>query len=480
MADDCEEFGRLFVPPGTRHGTQRRDAKTATGWGTVHRPVTVADLVQHLQGRHAVGVSPAYRVHGGTWEAAFVALELDVLDEANPCGQEAYTAWQAVWQASEALGIPGAHWIGSYSGRRSLHLRLLPEHPLPLASAHAIARALRDGTEAQGTRVCTAYPSSGTGWGKLLRLPWGIHPFGRAGWFVDLGLLEVTPRPPYPGDRAYLDTLATNRVPDDIMRDAEGIARQHVASKRAPRVQRPKGSPSTVRDFGDIARVTRPCIAGLVRHGVPKDHRHNVSLLVRAELRHVGFSEDEALQVVLRYASACTPPWETADARDDVRLNWETTDATKRHLCPGRGAPSPLTQYLHRHACVGPQECTAYRAGPYVAAWGERLGSASERLYWVLCALEVGYALRPGDWLHTTVAELVARANVTTGAFKRARAELEGEGLIEHRVHGKGRGAGAHSTYRRVLPMRLPGAPLANATVADRSALVAQGQLTKV
>lgn len=476
VSDDIAAFRRLFVPPVSRHGVHEQ-----TGWRTLHRGVSDADLLAHLSGGTVVGVSPAYQ-QGATWLAAFVALEADIatsddlrdpeLARAVVLGPQGHRCWEAVRAASEDLGIPGAHWTGAFSGRRSLHLLLLPEQPLPLATAHAIAQAIAQGARARGTDVCTACPTRADATGKVFRLPWGRHPFGTVGPFVDLGLFELAPRPPYPDDVHALAIIAGRRVPADTMQAAGAIAlRGSVATKTATTRRRRQARRDAEQQASpDIARITRPCIAAIVRHGVPENHRHNIALLVRAELRHVGFTLNEAEPVVLQFAGACAPPWEPSDALYDLHQNWAVTDARKRHVCPGRLSESSLTGYLHKRACVGAQECAGHRAGPFMETWGARLSPPASRVYWALCALEVGYALRPGDGIHTTVAEVAGKASVGLDAFKRARAELETEGLVSHKRQGQGRGGGVHSIYQRTIPMPLPGAPRPEQVAREQSA----------
>lgn len=452
-------FRRLFVPPGKRHGAQ-----DGAGWRTVHEPVSDDDLRAHLQGGPVIGVTPAHR-RGAAWAAGFIALEVDIATgdlcrrdlvaaREQVLGFDGHRAWAAVRAASEDLGIPAAYWTGAYSGRRSLHLWLLPEDLLPLVDAHAIARALVAGAAERGVPVCTACPTSPDGWGMLFRLPWGRHPQGAQGHLVDLGLWELNARPPYPTDAQALGIIANRRVPHENLQVAADIAR----ARRPPAVSLggapPEDTPKVHLPDTDL-RITRPCIAGLIQRGVPENHRHEVALLLRSELKAAGFTVEEALPVVARYARACDPPWDLAEAEYDLSHNWATTDPAKRHVCPGAHG-SRLTRYLHERECVGGARCAAHRLGLFTCLWGPHLSGNAKALYAALCTLEVGFARRPGDEVHTTVAQLRDTAHLVEYAFKAARRELEDAGLVTHRRLSKGRGHGVHSVYRRAIPMPLP------------------------
>lgn len=451
-------FRRLFVPPAKRHGAQ-----DGAGWRTVHEPVSDDDLRAHLQGGPVIGVSPAYR-RGAAWEAGFIALEADIATDdlcrrdllaahEQVLGFDGHRAWAAVRAASEDLGIPGAYWTGAYSGRRSLHLWLLPEDPLPLGDTHAIARSLVAGAAERGVHVCTACPTSPDDWGMLFRLPWGRHPQGTQGHLVDLGLWELNARPPYPTDAQALGIIASRRVPHENLQGAADIARARRSPVSLGGVP-PEDTPKVHLPDTDL-RITRPCIAGLIQRGVPENHRHEVALLLRSELKAAGFTVEEALPVVARYARACTPPWEPREAEYDLRHNWADTDIAKRHVCPGAHG-SRLTRYLHDRECVGGARCAAHRLGPFTYLWGPHLSGNAKALYAALCALEVGFSRRPGDEVHTTVAQLRDTAHLVEYAFKAARRELEDAGLVTHRRLSKGRGHGVHSVYRRAIPMPLP------------------------
>ena len=431
-----------------------------------------------------LGMSPACPRQGGVlqgaWEAWFIALEVDIASDdlcrrdlsaarEQVLGFDGHRAWEAVRAASQDLGIPAGHWTGAYSGRRSLHLWLIPEHPVPLAAAHAIAKALVDGAAERGVHVCTACPTSPDAWGMIFRLPWGRHPHGTHGHLVDLGLWELAPRPPYPTDRQALELLEGRRTPADILLDAAVIAQER--QPQAPSRTAPQATPETsavhLPPEADL-RITRPCIAGLLRRGESEGHRHEVALLLRTELKAAGFTVDEAVPLVLRYARACTPPWEPREAEYDLRHNWADTDIAKRHVCPGAHG-SRLTRYLHDRECVGGARCAAHRLGPFTYLWGPHLSANAKALYAGLCTLEVGFSRRPGDEVHTTVAQLRDAANLGEYAFKTARGELEDAGLVSHRRLSKGRGHGVHSVYRRAIPMPLPGAAFHSEAAAQGS-----------
>lgn len=466
-SEDIATFRRLFVPPVTRHGVQ-----DGRGWRTVHAPVSDDELRAHLCNGPVIGVPPAY-LQGASWAAGFIALEADIATDdlcrrdlfgarEQVMGAEGHRVWAAVRAASEDLGVPAGHWTGSYSGRRSLHLWLLPEDPLPLGDAHAIARALVAGAAEHGVQVCTACPTSPDTWGTLFRLPWGRHPRGTHAHLVDLGPWELSARPMYPTDAHALSIIASRRVPDETLQGAADIAQ----ARRPVTLGDPTRTEDPTVHLPDVdLRITRPCVVGMMQRGVPKGHRHKVALLLRSELKGAGLTLEEALPIVLRYARACTPPWDPGEAEYDLRCNWPHTDPAKRHVCPG-GHPTRLTRYLHERECVGGARCAAHRLGLCMHPWGAHLSANAKALYGALCALEVDFARRPGDELHTTVAQLRDRANLVEYAFRAARRELEDTGLVSHRRLSKGRGHGVHSVYRRTIPMPLPGAALHSSRTA--------------
>lgn len=450
------DFAELFVSCRRPFGEE-----TAAGWKTHHAELSDDLIREHLEGRRTFGVSP-----GGS-RAGFIALEVDlgnreadVLEVHDKIlGDEGYYTWAAIRSASEGLGIPPVHWIASYSGSRSLHFWLVLEEALPYDQAHRIAQAIAAATKRQGVEVCTVYPSNSKAGGKVLRLPWGRHQRTRVhAHFVDLGLFELTPRPQFPQDVAYLSRIAELRVPQDVLEEAAQNA-QGIPCPEPARPQQGPTAPSlaTIVDAVDpslLIAVGRPCIAAVIAKGVPEGHRHSVAHLVRTELKHCGLTLEQAKPVYLRYAQACTPPWAQDEALRDLEANWAVTDTAQRHSCK---SASPATVFLRSAYCRGTLTCTALRKESFEQVWGGKGLSGNARiLYAALCKLEGEYLLRPGDRIRTTVAQLTEAAGLTERTFKGARKELKAHNLIAWKTTSHGRGKGIHSVYWRTYPLPTP------------------------
>ena len=242
---------------------------------------------------------------------------------------------------------------------------------------------------------------------------------------------------------------------------AQGIMPKR-EQKVKPKVRASRGTPSprSLLPRADelTERISRPCIRRLIREGAPQLHRHNLSLLLRAELSRAAYSAAEALWAVLHYARQCTPAWEEDDARRDVTANWGVTDTVKAHVCPGRGDPSVETHFLHKHYCVGKELCAGDRLRQFAFTWQGCLSSNEAVLYMNLVSFEIDYSLRPGDIVHTTVFELCERTGLREYALNAARKALRDRGLIGWRRRGRGHRRGTHTEIWRVIPMPVPSA----------------------
>ena len=349
-----------------------------------------------------------------------IALEVDFGEREEPLaevfpriiGEPGLAVVMAVHDAGQDLRIPETAWCVSWTGGRSLHFWLTPREPIRQAEAYTVAQAIRDGVDQRiascGLHVCTAWPTSATGVGKGLRLPWSRHQrTGATGRFIrvhdDSGL---SLREPFPADAAYLHDLeaamvdpdllayaATQAADREVVRQPVRLSRARLAYQRVPRnplktehvrLSRARlAYPETQFVQGErverampaaAQRIARPCILALLERGVPESLRHDMALLLRAELVHCGFTLEEAWPVYRRYAAACSPPWEEEDARRDLEANWTVTDPARRHLCPGGSRePSSLTQYLHGRCCVGVETCGGRRAEAVLLTWRKHL-----------------------------------------------------------------------------------------------------------
>jgi len=441
-------------------------------------------LTAHLYGAATFGVKLTKR-YGGGRIATNLALEVDFGDRETPVdaaqadilGFRGPLVVKAVHDAGSDLDIPPAAWAVSWSGGRSLHFWLTPREPIRQAEAYTVAQAIRDGVDQRiascGLHVCTAWPTSATGVGKGLRLPWSRHQrTGATGRFIrvhdDSGL---SLREPFPADAAYLHDLEAAMVDPDLLAYAatqaadREVVRQPVRLSRArlayPETQFVQGERVERAMPAAAQRIARPCILALLERGVPETQRHDMALLLRAELVHCGFTLEEAWPVYRRYAAACSPPWEEEDARRDLEANWTVTDPALRHLCPGRGEPSSLTQYLHKRCCVGAETCGGRRAEAVLLTWHRHLTVDARALYAEVSYLEAAYSLRPGDSVHTTAATLMDRCRLGRTRFEQAKRELTDAGLLECTATGRPDGAGTpgggrHSVYRRVILVPVP------------------------
>lgn len=461
--------------------------ETEGSWLTRKSSLTERMVHQHLHGNLTVGVRVEKR-RGRGRIATNIAMEADFGDREEPLdavlprilGEPGLAFVHAVHDAGRDLQIPEAAWFVSWSGGRSLHAWLSPRDPVKLATAHAVAQAVRDGVDARiashGLHVCHAWPTNGTGEGMGIRLPWGRHQrTGERGRFVQVQNGALTLRDPFPDDTAYLATLETNRVDADLLIGAASLA-ETLDIPRPVRTPRPRLTlPATAQDedHGDhgerierslptqARRLARPCILHLLESGVQEGLRHDMALLLRAELVHCGLTPEDAWPVYRRYAAVCRPSWETEDARRDLEANWNTTDPSRRHTCPGRGDPSPITQYLHDRCCIGIETCGWRRAVSALDPWREYLTADARTLYMELALMEAGYSLRPGDGIHTTAANLMEQCGFGRTRFKQAREDLEHAGLTTHEATGRHGGegtadGGVHSVYRRTIPVPDP------------------------
>ena len=456
--------------------------ETAESWLTRKSDLTDGMIATHLHG----GLTAGVRVDGKRGNgriAANVALEVDFGDREEPpetvlprvIGDPGLTVAEAVRAAGHDLHIPESAWCFAWSGGRSLHAWLTPREPVNLAAAYAVAQAIRDGVDARiaacGLYVCRAWPTNATGGGMGIRLPWGRHQrTGKFGRFVRVGD-GLSLRDPYPADVGYLATLERNVLePSVLIAAAEHLRRDPDPVRRERPARTRPAAPRETGDRGDriertlpaaARRIARPCIMHLVERGVPEDLRHDVALLLRAELVHCGLTQAEAWPVYMRYMVACTPSWEIADARRDLDANWSITDPARRHLCPGRGDPSNLTRYLHERCCVGLDACGWRRAAAALAAWDGHLSTDARSLYLDLCKMEAGFSLRPGDAMHTTTETLMERCRLGWRRFETARTDLRHVGLLAWERTGRPDGAGTpgggvHSLYRRIIPVPVP------------------------
>jgi len=458
--------------------------ETPDTWLTRKTAMTDGMIAAHLCGDVTLGVRMDAR-RGGGRIAPNIALEVDfgprdddlaeVLERIM--GEPGLAVVRAVHAAGSDLRIREEAWCFSWSGNRSLHAWLTPREPVKLAAAYAVATAIRDGVDARiatcGLHVCHVWPTNPDHEGMGLRLPWGRHTrTGESARFVNLygGVLYL--RDPYPADAGYLVTLEHNLLEPEVLmtaatlernlvpvrpsriRPAETLAKTTGSKPTGGRVER--SLPMQTR------RIARPCILHLLERGVPEDYRHAVALLLRAELVRCDLTLADAWPVYLRYAAACAPAWEEADARTDLEANWSKTDPALRHLCPGRGDPSNVTRYLHERCCVGAEACGWRRAGAALVAWEEHLSADARALYLSLCIMESAvHHLRPGDELHTTAAGLMERSGLGRKDLERARDDLLAAGLLTYsrtgRPDGVGTpGGGVHSLYRRIIPVPDP------------------------
>ncbi len=460
--------------------------ETPTAWVT-RNDLALDDshLAAHLYGAATFGVMLTKR-RGGGRVATNLALEVDFGDRETPVdaaqadilGFRGPLVVNAVHDAGSDLDIPPAAWAVSWSGGRSLHFWLTPREPIRQAEAYTVAQAIRDGVDQRiascGLHVCTAWPTSATGVGKGLRLPWSRHQrTGATGRFIrvhdDSGL---SLREPFPADAAYLHDLEAAMVDPGLLAYAATQAADREVVRLPVRLSRARlAYPETQFVQGErverampaaAQRIARPCILALLERGVPESLRHDMALLLRAELVHCGFTLEEAWPVYRRYAAACSPPWEEEDARRDLEANWTVTDPARRHLCPGGSRePSSLTQYLHGRCCVGVETCGGRRAEAVLLTWRKHLTVDARVLYAEVSYLEAGYSLRPGDAVHTTSPELMDRCRLGRTRFEQARGELMDAGLLECTATGRPDGAGTpgggrHSVYRRVIPVPVP------------------------
>lgn len=463
-----------------------------TPWRTLKNSLTDGMLTAHLlHGDRTFGVSLDKR-HGSGRIALNIALEVDFGKREEPLaevfprilGEPGLAVVMAVHDAGQDLRIPETAWCVSWTGGRSLHFWLTPREPVPQETAYTVAQAIREGVDARIAErdlcVCHAWPTNGgTGKGMNIRLPWGRHQqTGQVARFVNLrdGALDL--RDPFPDDVEYLETLERNQLDPEVLRTAATLAR-HLEPVRPvrPSRTRPAAAQATVESetagerierslLMQTRRIARPCILNLLENGVPEGYRHDVALLLRSELVHCGLTPADAWLVYRRYMTACTPVWEEADARRDLEANWSKTDPALRHLCPGRGDPSPVTRYIHTHCCVGAETCGWRRAAAALVAWNDHLSVDATALYLTLCLMETGHCeewapLRPGDTIHTTAADLMTRCRLGRKDLERARADLREAGLVEYRPTGRPDGAGTstgsrHSLYRRIIPVPDP------------------------
>ena len=387
----------------------------------------------------------------------------------------------AVRDAGADLRIPPSAWCVSWTGGRSLHFWLTPQEPVKLDAAFEVAVAIWDAVDARiaacGLRVCTAWPTNGTRVkGQLIRLPWGLHRrTGERGRFVDVdanGILNL--RDPFPDDAQYLADLEAAMLDPDVLMTAAQIARDREPVRPAqarPRLTVP--ATAAARDapqpgerievaLPQVRRIARPCILDLLERGGPDHFRHDIVLLLRTEAKHCGLTLAETWPVYLRYAAACSPPWEEEDARRDLENNWRAkTDPEKRHLCPGRGAPAPITRWLHATCCIGVDACGWRRAEAALTGWLQHLTPEASAVYLHLCLMETDFSLRPGDGIHTTVADIEERTRLGWRRFRTARQALKDAGLMTWEATGRPDGVGTpgggrHSIYARRIPVPDP------------------------
>ena len=459
--------------------------ETSTAWVT-RNDLALDDshLTAHLYGAATFGVKLTKR-RGGGRVATNLALEVDFGDRETPVataqadilGERGLLVVKAVHDAGSDLDIPAAAWAVSWSGGRSLHFWLTPRETVRQETAYTVAQAIRDGVDQRiascGLHVCTAWPTSATGVGPGLRLPWARHQKTAKSWrFVRLHDSGLSLRDPFPADAEYLCDLEAAMVDPDLLAYAatqaadREVVRQPARLSRArlayPETQLVQGERVERAMPAEAQRIARPCILALLERGVPESLRHDMALLLRAELVHCGFTLEEAWPVYRRYAAACSPPWEEEDARRDLEANWTVTDPARRHLCPGGSRePSSLTQYLHGRCCVGVETCGGRRAEAVLLTWSKHLETDARALYCEVCYLEAGYSLRPGDAVHTTAATLMDRCRLGRTRFEQARRDLVDAGLLECTPTGRPDGAGTpgggrHSVYRRVIPVPVP------------------------
>jgi len=442
-----------------------------------------SDLAAHLYGAATFGVKLTKR-RGGGRIATNLALEVDFGDRETPVataqadilGERGLLVVNAVHDAGSDLDIPAAAWAVSWSGGRSLHFWLTPRKAVRQETAYTVAQAIRDGVDQRiascGLHVCTAWPTSAKGVGKGLRLPWSRHQrTGETGRFIRLHDSGLSLRDPFPADAAYLHDLEAAMVDPDLLAYAATQAADREVVRQPARIPRARlAYPETQLVQGarverampvEAQRIARPCILALLERGVPESLRHDMALLLRAELVHCGFTLEEAWPVYRRYAAACSPPWEEEDARRDLEANWTVTDPARRHVCPGRGEPSSLTQYLHGRCCVGAETCGWRRAEAVLRTWRDHLEADARVLYFEVSNLEAGYSLRPGDAVHTTRATLMGRCRFGRSRFDAAKRDLMDAGLLECTATGRPDGAGTpgggrHSVYRRIIPVPDP------------------------
>ena len=454
-----------------------------TGWVTRHDSLEDTHLHAHLHGVATFGVR-LEKADGGGRIASNLALEVDFGDRETPVdavladilGERGLTLVTAIHDAGQRLGIPPGAWVFAWSGGRSLHAWLTLRDWVPLTIAYTVARSLHDAVNQRiascGLHVCTAWPTNAKRQGKAIRLPWSRHQgTGERGRFVNLRDGALTLREPFSADAGYLAELERNMLDSEVIAQAATLTkdldpvREPVRSLRprltVPRRQLEEGARIERTLPTQARRIARPCILHLVESGVPETLRHDMALLLRAELKHCGLTPEETWPVYRRYAAACSPPWEEDDARRDLEANWTVTDPARRHVCPGRGEPSSLTQYLHKHCCVGTETCGFRRAAPVLEVWRDGLEASARALYIELAMLEAGYSLRPGDAIHTTTAELMRRCRLGRRPLEKARDDLRDAGLLEYRPTGVKGGAGTpdggvHSLYRRVIPFPDP------------------------
>ena len=457
--------------------------ETSDAWLTRRDTLEDTHLKAHLYGAATFGVKLT-KGRGGGRIATNLALEVDFGDRETPVetvlrdilGERGLLVVNAVHDAGRDLDIPPVAWAVSWSGGRSLHFWLTPREPVPVATAYTVAQAIRDGVDQRiascGLHVCTAWPTSAKGVGNGLRLPWSRHQrTGETGRFIRLHDSGLSLRDPFPADAEYLCDLEAAMVDPDLLAYAatqaadREVVRQPARLSRArlayPETQLVQGERVERAMPAEAQRIARPCILALLERGVPESLRHDMALLLRAELVHCGFTLEEAWPVYRRYAAACSPAWEEEDARRDLEANWTVTDPALRHLCPGRGEPSSLTEYLHGRCCVGVETCGGRRAEAVLLTWRKHLTVDARVLYAEVSYLEAGYSLRPGDGVHTTAAELMDRCRLGRTRFDKARGELMDAGLLECTATGRPDGAGTpgggrHSVYRRVIPVPVP------------------------
>ena len=457
--------------------------ETPTGWLTRHGDLTDTMIAAHLSGAATCGVKVARR-RGRAWEAVNLALEVDFGSGERPAeealadilGYPGAQVAEAILEAGRQRGIPETAWCLCWSGGRSLHAWLILKDPVELAAAHRVAQGLHAAIDdlliGSGLSVCHSWPTNGDGEtaGMGIRLPCGRHQgSGLTGRFLTWRDGKLHLRPPFAEDIPYLATLEVlRRVEPEVILSAAQVATPTPSRRRPRPAERQEPRPKVREEAtGDGAvervlptqarRLARPCILRLLEIGVPEGLRHDMALLLRAELVHCGLTLEEAWPCYRRFAAACSPPWPEAEAWTDLTANWSVTDPARRHVCPERGDPSSLTQELHRRLCIGAEACGWRRAGAVLTAWRTHLSADARTLYEDLAIMEADLRLRPGDGIHTTDLKLQQRTGLSRRYFKPAREELEGTGLLRRDVTGKldgigTPGGGVHTVYVRTIP----------------------------